>query len=226
MVPVIDMAEADPLGRLRGRQALVQRFAEQLGDEAFLPGLDPESRAALVAAGDDMAQLLETAESALEAWGEEKRRLDRLQARLDAGEGFDGHHTHNELYAQRMLYHAHLAQRWAAEGVPVVKSRRHHTGEECFGGAWFIVVMQLPTGQVSQHYPMRDWDLFRVPEEPLAPVWDGHTPQVGAERLRAALALLPSNPAMMQRRCSKPVGHDPHLYSVSLVCWCATGDRQ
>ena len=61
--------------------------------------------------------------------------------------------------------------------------RRQHTGEECFGGGWFIVMANLPTGQVSNHYELKDWDLFKVPEKEFADEWDGHTPQEAAKRL-------------------------------------------
>lgn len=96
----------------------------------------------------------------------------------------DGYHTFAELYEYRMLYNAHAAQGWLSAGIPVVKSWHHSDGEECFGGGWFIVTAQLPTGQVSNHYPAKDWDLFDVPWVDVAPEWDGHTPEQAADRLR------------------------------------------
>lgn len=99
----------------------------------------------------------------------------------------DGHHTFGELYEYRMLYNAHAARGWFTAGIPVVKSWRHHDGEECFGGGWFIVTATLPTGQVSNHYKAEHWGLFNVPEVRVAPVWDGHTPREAAIRLRLAL---------------------------------------
>lgn len=99
----------------------------------------------------------------------------------------DGYHTFDELYEYRMLYNAHAAEGWAQQGK-AVKSWRHSDGEECFGGGWFVVVVDLyPHGQVSNHYPAADWGLFHVPEVERAPEWDGHTPQEAARRLRAAL---------------------------------------
>lgn len=107
--------------------------------------------------------------------------IDSLQQDQDMGEVSDGHHTFNELYYYRMLYNAAffnlLPKGW------VHKSKRHHTGEECFGGGWFIVMANLPTGQVSNHYELKDWDLFQVPEKEFADEWDGHTPQEAAKRL-------------------------------------------
>ena len=98
----------------------------------------------------------------------------------------DEYHTMDELYRYRMLYNALLANLLADLGRPVHKSWRHATGEECFGGGWFIVTMQLPTGQVSNHYKAEHWDLFRVPEQELADEWDGHTPEVAADRMERA----------------------------------------
>ena len=107
------------------------------------------------------------------------------QEQEDMGEISDGYHTFNELYYYRMLYNAAffnlLPKGW------VHKSKRHHTGEECFGGGWFIVMANLPTGQVSNHYELKDWDLFKVPEKEFADEWDGHTPQEVAERIKKYL---------------------------------------
>ena len=103
------------------------------------------------------------------------------QEQVDMGEVSDGYHTFNELYYYRMLYNAAFFNLLPKEWVH--KSKRHHTGEECFGGGWFIVMANLPTGQISNHYELKDWDLFQVPEKEFADEWDGHTPQEAAERL-------------------------------------------
>ena len=100
------------------------------------------------------------------------------------GDTSDGHHTFSELYEYRMLYNAHAAHGWLAQGIPVVKSWRHADGAECFGGGWFVVVADLPAGQVSNHYKAKHWGLFKVPEVDLPPEWDGHTPHDAAMRLR------------------------------------------
>lgn len=111
--------------------------------------------------------------------------IESLQEEQDMGEVSDGYHTFNELYYYRMLYNAAffnlLPKGWAH------KSKRHHTGEECFGGGWFIVMANLPTGQISNHYELKDWDLFQIPEKEFADEWDGHTPQEAAERLHKYL---------------------------------------
>lgn len=108
----------------------------------------------------------------------------------------DGYHTMAELYDQRMLWNA-LAVYFLDSEEPgrVTKSWRHHDGEPCFGKTepgerWFIVTIHLPDGrfeQVTQHYPERDWDLFDCPELPVAPHWDGHTPEQGNARIRRFL---------------------------------------
>lgn len=102
----------------------------------------------------------------------------------------DEHHTMQELYRYRMLYNAHAARGWAAAGIPVVKSMNHHDGEPVFGGGWFIVTAQLPTGQVSNHYREEDWDLFAIPDVWYPPAWDGHTPAQAEERLLESLGQL------------------------------------
>lgn len=101
--------------------------------------------------------------------------------------GSDGYHTFSELYQRQALYHAHACRAWLKEGYEVTKSLRHHDGESCFQGGWFIVTAQLPTGQVSNHYRLENWDLFDVPEVKRAPEWDGHTPQEAARRLEQML---------------------------------------
>lgn len=108
----------------------------------------------------------------------------------------DGYHTFDELYEYRMLYNAaffNMTATWFDEyqvGTRPVKSKRHHDGEECFGGGWFIVVAELPSGQISNHYPLKDWNLFQIDEVERAPEWDGHTPADVAVRLREALDLM------------------------------------
>ncbi|GAA1323238.1 hypothetical protein ACFSWE_15635 [Leucobacter albus] len=108
-----------------------------------------------------------------------------------SGSTSDGHHTFDELYDYRMLYNAHAAHGWLVAGIPVVKSWKHSDGELCFGGGWFIVTATLPAGQVSNHYKAEHWGLFAVPEVDLPPEYDGHTPQIAAERLRAAAGAAP-----------------------------------
>jgi len=108
----------------------------------------------------------------------------------NTGQVSDGYHTFEELYRYRMLYNAALFNTWNSmyyqadmSNHHVHKSWRHHDGEQCFGGGWFIVMATLPTGQISNHYPADAWDLFDIPEQDRADEWDGHTPQEAADRL-------------------------------------------
>jgi acyl-homoserine lactone acylase PvdQ len=126
----------------------------------------------------------------------QKYIITDLEARLAAaeadagrvtGETSDGYHTFNELYEFRKMYNAALFNEWAAQGkYQVHKSHRHHDGECCFGGGWFIVVAILPSGQISNHYENADWDLFHVPAHEKALFeYDGHTSADVLSRLQA-----------------------------------------
>ena len=111
--------------------------------------------------------------------------LEKQEEPEDKSEMSDGYHTFNELYRYRMLYNAAFFNMLPKEIVH--KSKRHHDGKECFGGGWFIVMANLPTGQISNHYELKDWNLFQILEKEVADEWDGHTPQEAAERLHKYL---------------------------------------
>ena len=98
----------------------------------------------------------------------------------------DGYHTFNELYEFRKQYNAALFNEWGKLGkFDVHKSLRHHDGNLCFDGGWFIVVAILPTGQITNHYKLEDWDLFNIPEYDRAKYeYDNHTPADVLQRLR------------------------------------------
>lgn len=51
--------------------------------------------------------------------------------------------------------------------------------EEDGSQLWLI----FPTGQISNHYRIEDWNLFNTPERWKADEWDGHTPVEAANRL-------------------------------------------
>ena len=109
----------------------------------------------------------------------------------DKGNISDGYHTFNELYEYRLLYNASMFNELAKQGLyDVHKSKLHSDGTIPFGDDnWFIVQAELPTGQISNHYEMKDWDLFQVPIKEKANQYDGHTPQDVAKRLRDFLTL-------------------------------------
>ena len=95
------------------------------------------------------------------------------KAKSYMGEVSDGYHTFNELYEYRLLYNAAFFNELAKQNLyDVHKSKKHSDGEDCFGGGWFIVMAELPTGQISNHYELKDWDLFQVPEKEKANIWD------------------------------------------------------
>ena len=110
------------------------------------------------------------------------------ESKPDLGEISDGYHTFNELYEYRLLYNAAFFNEFAKQELyDVHKSKKHSDGKECFDGSWFIVMAELPTGQISNHYELKDWELFQVPEKEKANKWDGHTPQDVAQRMRRYL---------------------------------------
>lgn len=112
----------------------------------------------------------------------------------------DGHHTFDELYEFRKLYNALLFNEWSREynkGISkfakplfdVHKSWKHHDGELCFGGGWFVVVAILPAGQITNHYRAKDWDLFKIPEVEKAKYeFDNHTGKDTLDRMKHLLS--------------------------------------
>ena len=109
---------------------------------------------------------------------QQAKEMDRLQKEVTEDTS-DGYHTFKELYEFRKVYNAALFNEWAKEGkYNVHKSMKHHDGELCFGGFWFIVVAKLPNGQISNHYEIKDWYLFNCMETEKALFeFDGHTPK-------------------------------------------------
>ena len=124
-------------------------------------------------------------------WNAETKTLEKLEDIEDKGNISDGYHTFNELYEYRLLYNASMFNELAKQGLyDVHKSKLHSDGTIPFGDDnWFIVQAELPTGQISNHYEMKDWDLFQVPIKEKANQYDGHTPQDVAKRLRDFLTL-------------------------------------
>lgn len=117
---------------------------------------DEKIRRELLAVVNDLV-LPDEQQSRFVSWLEKQGELQ------DKGEISDGYHTFNELYYYRMLYNAAFFNMLPKEWTH--KSKRHNDGEECFGGGWFIVMANLPTGQISNHYELKDWNLFQIPEK-------------------------------------------------------------
>lgn len=101
----------------------------------------------------------------------------------------DGYHTFKELYDFRKVYNAALFNEWAHNHkYEVHKSTRHHDGALCFGGGWFIVSARLPAGIISNHYDVKDWELFRVPAVDKSLFeYDGHTSEDVLKRMNHLL---------------------------------------
>lgn len=100
-----------------------------------------------------------------------------IQETTDIENLSDGFHTFNELYDFRLLYNACFFNTIANKAeCHVHKSKRHHDGELCFDGKFFIVTAYLNGKQISNHYEIKHWDLFKCEEQEVADVWDGHTP--------------------------------------------------
>jgi hypothetical protein len=104
----------------------------------------------------------------------------------------DGYHTFKELYDYRMIYNALwlnvLVEQGFAEQYKIHKSYRHYDGELCFGGGWFIVAADLPTGTISNHYKNENWDLFKIPAVEKSIIeYDGHTPEDAKNRMLSFL---------------------------------------
>ena len=139
--------------------------------------------------------------------------------KVDMGEVSDGYHTFNELYEYRMLYNAALFNEFAKQGrYDVHKSRKHSDGEYPFGDSnWFIVMAELPTGQISNHYEMKDWDKFQIPEKTLANKWDEHSPRDVANRLTSFTTPKKECPKTYEE-CCKVLGVEG-IWHISSIEW-------
>ena len=98
--------------------------------------------------------------------------IGQLHSIDEIGELSDGYHTFNSLYHQRLVLFSVIVNLFREQSW---KSMKHHDGEECFGGGWFIVGIDTPEGQYTYHYETKYWDMFNCKELDVAPEWDGHT---------------------------------------------------
>lgn len=93
-----------------------------------------------------------------------------------------------ELYDMRLMYNAVLFNEWAKTGkYGVYKSKRHDDNELCFDGDWFVVVANLPNGQISNHYHIKHWGLFNIEEKEKMDSFDGHSSFDVLRRLKEAI---------------------------------------
>ena len=85
----------------------------------------------------------------------------------------DGWHTIGELYDHRHFMYGLLVIQYASSSW---MTKHMSGGEECEED-WFIMGVELPTGQISYHMPIEMWDSFeelgvRIVEGDSP--WDGH----------------------------------------------------
>jgi len=104
---------------------------------------------------------------------------EKLEREENPGEVSDGYHTFNELYHHRAVLFSVICNERPDKAW---KSKLHHDGT-MFNGM-FIVGIETPDGQATYHYDINPyWDIFKVPELPKAPEWDGHTSAQAIERI-------------------------------------------
>lgn len=90
---------------------------------------------------------------------------------IDTGEISDTYHTFDELYNHRMVLFAVICNTYRSKAW---ESQLHDDGT--MYRDYFIVGITTPMGDYSYHYPLIDWDKFKVKELDKAPAWDGHIP--------------------------------------------------
>lgn len=121
-------------------------------------------------------------------WGEDIVRNNKLTNEIntaiecldgDTGNISDGYHTFDELYYHRCVLFSLICNQ---NNIVAWKSKKHHTGDMYEG--MFIVGVETPYGQVTYHYDLKYWDMFKVQELEFAPEWDGSSPSDCIERMR------------------------------------------
>lgn len=109
--------------------------------------------------------------------------MGEVTIKCNTGEISDGYHTFDELYAHRCLLFVNLMRSNPKDSW---RANNHHDGSGLDG--WFIAGMNLPTGSVSYHLPVKMWTLLDgkgITTTNRAPEWDGHTSQDVVDRLSA-----------------------------------------
>ena len=122
-------------------------------------------------------------------WSDAQAQIDAIVEKFGANHKLisDGHHTIGDLYEFRLQYHAGMFNAWHMLNPEwgAHKSKCHHDENPCFGGGWFVVsAMVSDVGLITNHYKLKDWDCFHIPEEP-AERWafDGSTPADTLKRM-------------------------------------------
>lgn len=93
----------------------------------------------------------------------------------------DGYHTFSELYCHRAYLFMVLVQIFPKYAW---KSKLHSDGT--MFDDMFIVGLDIPKiGQMSYHFDLKYYDLFRCKELERGLEWDGHTPEDVLKRLKS-----------------------------------------
>ena len=107
---------------------------------------------------------------------------DGQSIECDANQVSDGFHTVGELYEHRCLLF--LGMMNLRPGISWA-SKLHADGTMWEG--WFIAGMDLPTGRITYHLPIKMWDMLPVGQDfnirNHAPEHDGHTSADVLDRL-------------------------------------------
>ena len=91
----------------------------------------------------------------------------------------DGYHSFGELYEHRhMLFIALLLY-----NKDIAWRSLYHDDGSCYEG-WFVAGLDLPTGQITYHLPLRLWSMLdSIKTLKKAPKYDGHTSKDVINRL-------------------------------------------
>lgn len=115
------------------------------------------------------------------------KRLEKIQEQINevketgmsVGELSDTYHSFNDLYDHRMILSA-----FAMMNMPYAWKAKTHEDGSMFDGM-FVVGAPTPDGMITYHYDLEYWNLFKIPEIPHAPHFDGHTPEDVINRIKS-----------------------------------------
>ena len=107
---------------------------------------------------------------------------DHIMLNGKADQISDGNHTFEELYYHRALLSALVCKDKFRNPW---KSRKQDTGDMPEG--FFLIGFNTPMGEVRYHFENKYWDLFDIPELPVAGPWDGSDQYTCARRMRDEL---------------------------------------
>ena len=115
------------------------------------------------------------------------KRLEKIQDQINevketgmsVGELSDTYHSFNDLYDHRMILSA-----FAMMNMPYAWKAKTHEDGSMFDGM-FIVGAPTPDGMITYHYDLEYWNLFKIPEIPHAPHFDGYTPEDVIKRIKS-----------------------------------------